>query len=76
MGPRPDNSSGSRTRGGRGPLLRLLAIAALCAGVLAAPAVADGLRPNPANSNRLLNEPIDDERYDPGRSAATRCRPG
>jgi hypothetical protein len=70
MGNHPDNPSGDRTRGGREPLLRLLAIAALCAGVLAAPAIGHGLRPNPANSNRLLNAPIDDETYDP----AEKCR--
>ena len=70
MGPRPDSPSGDGTRGGRGPLLRMLAIAALCAGILAAPATGDGLRPNPANGARLVNKPIDDERYD----AADDCR--
>ena len=77
MGPRPDSPSGDGTRGGRGPLLRMLAIAALCAGVLAAPAIGDGLRPNPANGARLLNKPIDDERYDPApTAAASRCHRG
>lgn len=70
MAPHPDNSSGERTRGGRGALLRLLRIAALCTGILVAPAIGDGLVPNPANGHRLLDRPIDDERYDPGR----KCR--
>jgi hypothetical protein len=54
----------------------MLATAALCAGVLAAPAFADGLRPNPANSSRLLNEQIDAERYDPGEKCRDRVPPG
>lgn len=66
----PDNLSGERTRGGRGSLVRVLQIAAMCIGIYAAPAIGDGLRPNPANGGRLLDRPIDDERYDPGR----KCR--
>ncbi len=34
------------------------------------PALAGGLRPNPANSRHLLDKPMDDERYD----RATKCR--
>lgn len=37
---------------------------------IALPAVAGGLRPNPANDQRLVNKPIDDEGYD----TAERCR--
>ena len=37
---------------------------------IALPAVAGGLRPNPANSRHLINKPIEDEQYDP----ATKCR--
>jgi hypothetical protein len=54
----------------------MLATAALCAGVLAVPAFAEGLRPNPANSNRLLNERIDEERYDAGRACRDQVPPG
>ncbi|MDX6580837.1 MAG: hypothetical protein QOI10_21 [Solirubrobacterales bacterium] len=76
MGLLPDISSGDGTRGGRGPFLRLLAVAALCAGAVAAPAIGHGLRPNPANSPRLLSEPIDAERYDAGRSCRDEVPPG
>jgi hypothetical protein len=57
-------------------LVRMLAIAALCAGVLAATAVADGLVPNPANSHRLLGKPIDNEQYDPGQNCRDQVPPG
>ena len=64
MGLHPGTRRGDGTRGGREPLLRTLALAALAAGLVAAPALANGLRPNPANDQRLVNKPIDDEHYD------------
>jgi len=70
MGLRSGNVSGSGPRGGRGPLLRSLVLAALCVGALAASAAGDALVPNPANDPRLLNKPIEESRYDD----ATRCR--
>jgi hypothetical protein len=76
MGPHPDTSSGGRPCGGRGPLLRLLAIAALCLGVVVPAAFAHGLRPNPANSHRLLSTPIDDETYDRGENCRDEVPPG
>jgi len=76
MGPHPDTSSADRPRWGRGLLLRLLALAALCVAVAAVPAAAGGLRPNPANSHRLLGQPIEDEHYDGATDCRKRVPPG
>jgi hypothetical protein len=70
--------SGRRAREG-GALPHLLAIgliAALSAGALAVPAIGGGLRPNPANDERLLNKPIDDEHYDGADGRRHRVPPG
>jgi hypothetical protein len=56
----------------------MLISAALCAGALAAPTLASGggLVPNPANDQRLLNKPIDDEHYDDADGCRDRVPPG
>jgi hypothetical protein len=73
MGLRPGHTPGDERRWGRGSILRLLAIAALGAGILAAsPAIGGSLVPNPANDQRLLRKPIDAEEYD----RADGCRKG
>ena len=76
MGLNPGIRRGEGPRGGRGPLLRTLALTAFAAVLLAVPALADGLRPNPANDHRLLERPIDDEHYDYARSCKHRIPPG
>ncbi len=67
-------------RRGRGPIRRMVvigSIAALCAGAIAASAIAGGgLRPNPANDSRLVNKPIDDEHYDSADGCRDRVPPG
>ncbi len=70
MGLRPDNVSGSKPRRGGGSLLGTLIAAALCLGLLGASALADGLRPNPANHRSLVGKPIEESRYD----SASHCR--
>jgi hypothetical protein len=61
-----------RRRRARARALITAAIAAVGVLAVALPAVAGGLRPNPANDPRLLKMHIDDERYDP----ATHCDKG
>ena len=76
MGFHPDKASGRRLRGGRGPLLRALALVAAgitLAGAIAATAAAGGLSPNPANDERLVDKPIEDERYDDADGCRKRC---
>ena len=62
----------SQTRRRRAHLRVALGAALALVGLLAIalPAVAGGLRPNPANSRHLLDKPIEDEQYD----RATKCR--
>jgi hypothetical protein len=59
-----------RRRRGRAQALVTGVIAAAALLVVALPALAGGLKPNPANSRHLINKPIEDEQYDP----ATKCR--
>ncbi len=58
-----------RRRRARTQALPTAAIATVGVLAVAVPAVAGGLRPNPANDPRLLKKPVDAERYDP----ATHC---
>jgi hypothetical protein len=44
--------------------------------VAALPALAGGLRPNPANNPKLLHKPIDDEHYDPATHCKDKIPPG
>jgi hypothetical protein len=58
----------SQARRRRGLIAALVAVAGVL--VVALPALAGGLRPNPANDKRLINKPIEGEQYD----RATKCR--
>lgn len=76
MGIGPDNVSGGRSGWGRGRVLRMLALGAALAVMACPAALAGGLRPNPANDARLLNKPIEDERYDDADGCRDRVPPG
>lgn len=52
------------------PVVPTTTVAVVGVLAVALPAVASGLKPNPANDPRLLKRPIDVEHYDP----ATKCR--
>jgi hypothetical protein len=62
----------SQHRRRRAPVRVAPTVAIATVGLLAVaiPAVAGGIKPNPANDPRLLKKPIDVEHYDP----ATKCR--
>ena len=53
----------------------MLVAALLCCALLAAEALA-GIGPNPANHKRLVDRPIEDYRYDPGRKCRSKTPPG
>lgn len=54
---------------------RVLAVALLASGLLAAAAVA-GIGPNPANDRRLIDRPLEDYRYDSASHCEKGTRPG
>ena len=62
-------------RAGRGRVSAMLAIACGCAAALAATATA-GLVPNPANHPRLVDRPIEGDRYDEARRCTGNATPG
>jgi hypothetical protein len=76
MGNHPGIRPGDGPRRGRGPLLRLLGLGLVGACALAAPALAGGLYPNPANDPKLIDKPIDVEHYDDADGCRDRVPPG